>query len=70
MTQQDPSAAEVNSTKSRTPEQRDKWNAYMRAYRKNRRIREKLAAGETIAIGNSEVATEDQSSNSGLPDAA
>lgn len=56
--------------KERTPEQRDKWNAYMRAYRKNRRIREKLAAGETIAIGNSEVATEDQSSNSGLPDAA
>ena len=68
MTQQDPSAAEVNSTKSQ--EQRDKWNAYMRQYRKNRRIKEKLAAGETIAIGNSEVATEDQSSNSGLPDAA
>ena len=56
--------------KERTPEQRDKWNAYMRAYRKNRRIREKLAAGETIAIGNSEVANEAESSNQGLPDAA
>ncbi len=56
--------------KERTPEQRDKWNAYMRAYRKNRRIKEKLAAGETIAIGNSEVSTEAESSNQGVPDAA
>ena len=70
MTQQDPSAAEVNSTKSRTPEQKAKWAAYIRQYRKNRRIREKLAAGETIAIGNSEVANEAESSNQGLPDAA
>ena len=68
MTQQDPSAAEVNSTKSQ--EQRDKWNAYMRQYRKNRRIKEKLAAGETIAIGDSPVSPEGESSNSGLPDEA
>ena len=56
--------------KERTPEQRAAWNAYMRAYRKNRRIKEKLAAGETIAIVNSEVSNEAESSNQGLPDAA
>ena len=56
--------------KERTPEQKAKWAAYIRQYRKNRRIKEKLAAGETIAIVNSEVSNEDQSSNSGLPGAA
>ena len=56
--------------KERTPEQKAKWAAYIRQYRKNRRIREKLAAGETIAIGNSEVSNEAESSNQGLPDAA
>ena len=41
---QDHSAAEVNSTDST---KRDKWNAYMRDYRK----RKKLATAPAIAIG-------------------
>ena len=56
--------------KERTPEQKAKWAAYIRQYRKNRRIKENLAAGETIAIGNSPASPDEGSSNQGLPDAA
>lgn len=57
----------VNSEpKERTAEQKAKWAAYIRSYRK----RKKLAAGHLITIENSEVPTEPQSSNGGLPDAA
>lgn len=51
--------------KERTPEQKAKWAAYIRQYRKNRRIKEKLAAGEVIAIGNSPVSPDGGSS---IPD--
>lgn len=59
-------AGASSEPKERTAEQKAKWAAYIRSYRK----RKKLAAGHLIAIENSEVSPEPQSCDSGLPDAA
>ena len=65
VTQASPSGGEVNSTESK-PYSQNKMAVYMRQYRKRR----KLAAAVANSAGMPDSTPADQSSPSGLPDAA